>query len=201
MDHRDRESFRPLTISVEKLPASMARQAEINEYAAERARLLLGSYRTGEANDPETYVAVITATLARYPEEVITTVTHPTAGPIIGHIQWLPSAMEVREACEREMLPIANRLAREKRIAEQMEARRLEDEANARKPTYEELKAKYGPTFGIENPDHKKRPPPVPAPTIEQLRHHYQHYDLQFKPKKHEELEQHIERGFSPGSI
>jgi len=144
---------------------------------------------------------VITATLARYPEEVITTVTHPTAGPIIGHIQWLPSAMEIREACEREMLPIANRIAREKRISEQMEARRLDNEEKAKKPTYEQLKAKYGPDFGIQNPDRAKRAPPAPAPTVEQLRHHYEHYDLQFKPRNHDELEDHIQRGFSPSSV
>jgi hypothetical protein len=145
---------------------------------------LLGCYRTGDANDPETYVAAVTATLARYPREVITSVTHPVSG-IVSEVKWLPSVMEVREACERAMLPIANRIVREKRIAEQLEARRLEDEENARKPTYEQLKAKYGSDFGIEGPA-LKRPPPAPAPTIEQLRHHYQHYDLQFKPRNSE---------------
>jgi hypothetical protein len=49
-------------------------------YAMQRARLLLGCYRTGEANDPETYVAAITATLARYSEAIITEVTHPATG-------------------------------------------------------------------------------------------------------------------------
>lgn len=192
MERPDRESFRLLTISAEKLPASMARQAEINSYAADRARLLLGCYRTGDANDPETYVAAIAAVLARYPEEIITAVTHPVSG-IAVEVKWLPSVLEVKEACERAILPIRNQAAREKRIAEQMEARRLEDEAKAAKPSYDTLKAKYGPDWGLVNPDRANRPPQAPAPTIEQLRHHYQHYDLAFKPK---ELDEHIERGF-----
>lgn len=159
--------------------------------------MLLGCYRTGDANDPETYVAAVAATLARYPEEIITLVTHPTEGTIVGHIQWLPSVMEVREACERALLPVRSHEARQKRIAEQMESRRREDEAKAKAPTYEELKAKYGENWGLENPDHKKRPPPKPAPTIDQLRYHYQHYDLEFKPKA---LEEQIDRGFSPST-
>jgi hypothetical protein len=80
MENRKAQSFKPLTISLENLPASMARQEQLTSYAAQRAKLLLGCYRTGDANDPETYVAAITAILARYPEEVITSVTHPATG-------------------------------------------------------------------------------------------------------------------------
>jgi hypothetical protein len=59
-------SFKPLMTSAERLPASMDLEAaEAASYAAERARLLLGCYRTGDANDPETYVAAITAILSR----------------------------------------------------------------------------------------------------------------------------------------
>lgn len=144
-------------------------------------------------------MAAIAAVLARYEEGTITAVTHPVAG-IPGEIKWLPSVLEVREACERAELPKRNQRAREKRIADQMETRRLEDEAKAHRPTYDELKAKYGPDWGISNAT-KKRGPPAPAPTLEQLRHHYQHYDLAFKPKNQGELEEHIDNGFSPGTV
>src|SRR6185437_886864 len=98
MEKPKAESFRLLTISVEKLPASMARQEAISNYAAARARLLLGCYRTGDANDPETYVAALTAILARYPEEVITAVTHPATG-LPSMKSWLPTVKEVTDAC------------------------------------------------------------------------------------------------------
>ena len=74
-------SFKPLTVSSKKSAPSTSDQSRITPYAAERAGLLFGSFRKGEANDPETFVAVIAATLARYPEDVITTVTHFTGLP------------------------------------------------------------------------------------------------------------------------
>jgi hypothetical protein len=73
--------------------------------AAKRTRLLLGSYRKGEAEDPEVYTMAIAAVLSDYPESVALRVTDPRTG-IAGGVQWLPTAFEVREACEREMPPI-----------------------------------------------------------------------------------------------
>lgn len=186
MDYPDRKSFKQLTISVEKLPDSMARQAEISSYAAERARLLLGCYRTGDANDPETYVAAITAVLSRYSMPTITAVTHPVSGLPV-EVKWLPSVSEVREACERAELPIRNQEAREKRIAAQMAERRQQDQEADNRPTYEYLKAKYMPNFGITDATVKTGKTPEPAPTVDQLRHHYQHYGLSWKPKKSED--------------
>lgn len=129
---------------------------------------------------------------------VITNVTHPALG-LPTKKKWLPTVQEVYEACAELAEPIKQREMREKRIAEQMAARKTEDEANAKKPSYEELKAKYGPDWGISNAT-KSKGPPTPAPTADQLRHHYQHYDLGFKPKNQAELENHIDRGFSPAS-
>src|ERR1043166_4929526 len=119
MQDREAQSLKPLTISLENLPASMARQENLTSYAAQRARLLLGCYRTGDANDPETYVAAITAILARYPEEVITTVTHPATG-LPSKKSWLPTVKEVRDACDDAHEPIMQNELRLKRIKEQM---------------------------------------------------------------------------------
>jgi hypothetical protein len=49
-------------------------------YASGRARLLFGQYRTGEANDPDTYVAAVAAVLSEYPMETIRHVTDPRTG-------------------------------------------------------------------------------------------------------------------------
>ena len=160
---------------------------------------MLDCWRTGGANNPETFVTAVASTLARYPDQVIYDVTDPRSG-LPAQLTWMPSIKEVFDACERALAPIRDQIEREKRIAEQMEARRLEDEARATKPTYDQLKAKYGPDWGISNAT-KAKGPPTPAPTTDQLRHHYQHYDLEFKPKNHAYLEEHIERGFSPGSV
>ena len=156
MNDRKTGSFKPLTISAENLPASTARQDELTSYAAERAALLFGCYRTGEANDPGTFVAAITAILARYPEEVITAVTHPANLP--SKKDWLPTVREVVEACDEVMEPIIQQQARTKRIKEQMEARWRID--NGIKPTMRQLKERFGENWGIS--------PPTPVLSAEQ---------------------------------
>jgi hypothetical protein len=124
----------------------MARQEGLTEYAAKRAELLLGCYRTGDANDPKTYVAAITAVLAHYPEEVMTSVTHPVTG-LPSECGWLPTIKEVTHACNAAVEPIKQREARQKRIREQMEMR--EREEFGIKPTMDQLKEKYGENWGL----------------------------------------------------
>lgn len=100
-------------------------------YAAQRARLMFGCFRKGEANDPDTYVAAITATLARFPEEIITAVTHPTSGLPIQE-EWLPSVRRVYLACTEAWQPIKAAAQRDQRIAEQLAERTKNSEADAR---------------------------------------------------------------------
>lgn len=185
----DPKSFKRLTISVEKLPASMAQAEATASYAAERAKLLLGCYRTGDANDPATYVAAIAATLAHYPEDIITRVTHPVTG-LPSRNKWLPSVNEVREACDDAIEPIVEKQRRQQRVEQQLEERRKIDEDRARRrPTYDDLKARYGENFGLGAVEEEARAASAtPAPTAEQLRHHYAHYKLGFRPK-HEDAQ------------
>lgn len=51
--------------------------------------------------------------------------------------------------------------------------------------TLKDLKAKYGPNWGLDSVDPKKKPP-VPAPTIAELEEHYRKFDLGFVPKRQE---------------
>lgn len=99
-------SSTPKTSSSQRLPASTNRlpalptpTKEHLSVAAERARLLFGSYRKGDANDPETYTAAITAILADYPEEVIRFVTHPRTG-IARVFTFLPNPADVSDFCD-----------------------------------------------------------------------------------------------------
>jgi hypothetical protein len=179
MESQKAQSFKPLTTSSSALPPSTIRE-DLTAYAAIRAKLLLGCYRTGEANDPETYVAAITAVLAKYPREVITSVTHPVTG-LPSKKGWLPTVKEVNDACSEAFTPIAENEARLRRIKEQVEMRERADRGE--RPTMEQMKAKYGPNWGIGEPERPVEPKAA-APTIEQLKHHYEHYDLAFKPKQ-----------------
>ena len=76
--------------------------AEQAQYAAERARVLFGCYRKGDANDPDTYTAAITAVLAEYAPEVMRAVTDPRTG-IPRKLSWLPTIKEVSDACDAEV--------------------------------------------------------------------------------------------------
>jgi len=83
---------------------------------------MFGCYRKGDANDPDTYVAAITATLARYPEDVIRDVTNPTSGLPVQK-DFLPTVKEVFTACEAIVQPRREAAAREARIAKQIAER------------------------------------------------------------------------------
>lgn len=74
------------------------------EIAARRAALLLGCYRRGDAEDPETYSAAVALILAEYPMPIVYRVTDPRSG-LPGRCQWLPTVAEVRAACEAQMPP------------------------------------------------------------------------------------------------
>lgn len=173
MTNQNPRSFKPLTISAEQLPASMGRHDVLTSYAAERAKLLLGCYRTGEANDPVTYVAAITAVLARYPEHVITTVTHPATG-LPKKSSWLPTIKEVFDACEAAVLYDVNNEARLKRIKEQLETREQDENRREERLTLAELKAKYGPNWGLNVEPSFATRPAKKAPSWDQIIAHYQ---------------------------
>lgn len=179
MENHKTQSFKPLTISAEQLPASMARQEALTSYAAQRAKILFGCYRTGDANDPQTYVAAVTAILARYPEEVITAVTHPASG-LPSKKSWLPTVKELCDACDEAVEPMVQNEARLKRIKEQMEMRERLD--SGVKPTLAQLQEKYGKGWGIVAPDERPKSN-FKAPSAADLAAHYREFDLEFRPK------------------
>lgn len=59
---------------------------------------MFGCYRKADANDPDIYVAAITAILAEYEPEIIRIVTDPREG-IARKSKWMPSISELDEEC------------------------------------------------------------------------------------------------------
>ncbi len=101
---------------------------------------MFGSYRSGEANDPVTYVAAITAVLAEFEEAVIFRVTDPVHG-LPRKIGWLPQIKEVAEECEH----MARVVKGERIIAECEKAgfRWIDDELSGRHGYYNDRGDKY----------------------------------------------------------
>lgn len=169
MQSHEAQSFKPLTTLTTKLPASTGRQEALTRYAAARAKILLGCYRTGDANDPETYVAAITAVLARYSEEIITSVTHPVTG-LPSKKDWLPTVKEVHDACEEAAAPMVRQQQRDKQVAELLAEREaIEAQRCQVRPTLEQLQAKYGPNWGLDLDAGKKDRPAYKAPSWDEI--------------------------------
>lgn len=70
-------------------------------FAAQRARIMLGCYPRGQAEDPDTYVMALAAVLAEYPEPVAKFVSDPRSG-LPRTQKFLPAVAEVATACEDE---------------------------------------------------------------------------------------------------
>lgn len=85
--------------------------------------------------------------LADYPVDVIHAVCDPRSG-IASRLKWLPTIAEVKEACEREMIPIAREIERQRQ--RDVCAKMIEGQREAR-PSLDELKAKFGPNWGIKD--------------------------------------------------
>lgn len=111
------------------------------EFAAERARLLFGCYRKGEANDPKTYVTAVAAVLSDYPAETIRFVTDPRTG-MPARSEWMPTVGEVKRACEEHYGPIKRAIEREAAERKQLSERKALAITDQRpRKTYEELAA------------------------------------------------------------
>lgn len=130
---------------------------------------MLDCWRTGGANSPETFITAVAAILARYPDEVVYSVTNPTEGLPV-QLTWMPSIKEVRDACEKAMEPVYRREREAKIIADTLADRADLDKSD--RPTREDLKAKYGENWGLTSLD---EPPKTarPAPSWDQITEYY----------------------------
>lgn len=72
------------------------------QYATVRAKLLIGCYRKGEANDPDLYVSAVAAVLTLYEPEIIRQATDPRIGiqTVEKFVAFMPNAGELKAFCE-----------------------------------------------------------------------------------------------------
>lgn len=130
------------------LPPALAERERKLGLALQRADLLFRCYPKAEADDPETFAAAASALLSRYPDAVIITVTDPVDG-IASRQKWRPHLSEIREACDEQMAPIYREQQRQRRAAETASILKDSDMPREARPTYDDLKAKYGPNWGM----------------------------------------------------
>lgn len=126
---------------------------------------LLGSYPSLNLHDPETYMANLVTLLTGYPlwagERAVGTVRRQTRFP--------PTEAELYPALE-DQVKVHRYAENWHRDAEVMVAERLLPAPTRVKETYEQLKARYGPTFGISQAEAGR---PRHWKTLDELRAEY----------------------------
>jgi hypothetical protein len=132
---------------LDKLPPIVSRPLSTNSNsilervteAKKGAIRLLGCYRSGDANDPESYISAVVSVLSRYEISVIRDVTEPATG-LPSRLKWLPTIAEIREHCDMLEQRDRRKAEREQQIRAQLEARETLQITDMRpRKTYEQL--------------------------------------------------------------
>ena len=133
-------------------------------------RVLFSAYRTDQYADPDGFLTSLGAVLEQYPNEVIIYVTDPRTGVQRGQ-KWPPTIAEIVEACDNRI----SDLKRQDRFRNwgKNEAPLALEAPRQERPSYDELKAKYGENWGLGGLDEKPKGPTFKAPSLEELQHFY----------------------------
>lgn len=115
--------------------------------ATQKADRLFGFFPPSSASDPEIFMTGVVNLLATYPEWVAERIMSTTTGLPAKHT-FLPSIKEIREACEAEYSVTRRAIEWEAMTREQTKL--LAGPPSAPRPTYDELRAKYGDNWGLK---------------------------------------------------
>lgn len=124
-------------------------------------RIIFSGYRKDQFSDPEGYSDSLEMVLGQYPDDVILAITDPRTG-VQSRCKWPPTIAEIIEAANGQMQDRARRIRLEN-WGKPKEPKAIESPRETR-PTYGELKVKYGDNWGL-NASAPKQPPR----TLEQI--------------------------------
>lgn len=130
MDKEDRDHFRTIGSALHGLPTvsskptngENSKSTQDQAYFLQKAKTIFSCYRKDEVQNPETYLAAVTAVLSEYPIHVVDYVCDPRTG-ITGNQIWLPSVAEIKTACENQYNRIMRDEERRVRIERQFKER------------------------------------------------------------------------------
>lgn len=126
--------------------------------AIEAIGKLLKAFPNGSPPDPKGYIGALAAILREYPRQVALRCADPIKG-VSRETKFMPTVADLVAYCERETEAMRKPVDVEDHyaaIARQNRVRANDQDQWAEKrkmrPTYDELRAKYGPTWGIAQP-------------------------------------------------
>lgn len=133
----------------------------ISEAIEAVGRMIRGYANRGSAD--KGYIGAIAELLCQYPRTVARDCADPLRG-VVTTTSYMPTSADIVKWCEPKSSVMRGRVEWEERAERQLQERReFEQKQHNRKETYDELKARYGENWGINNPDRK------PKPTREQV--------------------------------
>ena len=121
----------PATAS--KTPSTVSTLKDRMKLAKYHARLIFGSFRAGEANDPEVFTTALITLLMSYPAQVGAKLSDPKSG-LAGKSKFLPTISEVREAADALMAQDHAALKRARDWHEQLRLQRENEERENEEP-------------------------------------------------------------------
>ena len=147
------------------------------------AKRLFSAYPKSDYTDADAAASGMVNVLKAYPLSVVDRLTNESNHEALQlKHKFPPRLAEIKEAADAIMTEKAQRQARESRLPEQLAARSEAEAPKGDRPSYAELKAKYGPTFGIDTGnDRKAVEKPFQAPTADELRAYYANHTEQSK--------------------
>lgn len=135
---------------------ALAERMNITEAVASVGKLLT-AFPNGAPPNSQAYIGALAATLCGYPRSVALRCCDITQG-VARQTRFLPTIADIAAFCDRETAAMRGIVDKDDHYAsiaraQQKRAAELQQVAEARKtrPTYDELKAKYGPNWGIGN--------------------------------------------------
>lgn len=127
---------------------------------------MLAAFPNGSPANAKGYIGALAAVLGDYPKSVALRCADPAKG-VSRETRFMPTVADLVAFCERETAELRGIVDREDHHAglarqqqERAEADAIAAAKRAARPSYDDLKAKYGPDWGITNPDRK----PVQTP-------------------------------------
>lgn len=141
---------------------------------------LFSAYRIDQYGDPEGFKTSMGAVLEQYPNDVIVYVCDPRTG-VQRSCKFPPTISEIVQACDARVAD----LKRQERFANWGKSADVEllEAPRESRPSYDQLKAKYGDDWGIKGADDRPAGRVFKAPTKGELAAHYSEYGLAFAPK------------------
>jgi hypothetical protein len=97
-----RETSTETSTNRQSRPSSHSTSPHHAAYATERAKILFGSYRRGDANDPDAYVAAVAAVLSIYDPDLMREVTDPRTGiqTTEKYMDYMPNSGQIKHYCD-----------------------------------------------------------------------------------------------------